>query len=144
MTYLLWVSSNPSTPIDPLEDSPGPDWLQVGRIDSARENDLRKAVQGALGIRSSSRRSATFYADIDESSLWLTPDKIGPRHPFGLVLRVPKDFRYLEVTGVARCTTVGRRPPESHPGSLVLSTPIGITVSAANGEPLFRSVRIAR
>ena len=142
MSYRLWTSSVAPRTLSPSETSPGEAWLEVGRVDATSEDQLRHAVQAAVGLRSTSRRRVEFYAQVDSGSQWLGPDGAPPAQPFYLALRIAHDSRYLIGTGPAITKSLARRPPEAHPGLIARPLVVGVALKAASAEPLFRKVQI--
>jgi hypothetical protein len=143
------ISTGGSTESVPDPGRPGGTWEDVGTIDSSREGDLWKVVQTYLGFRSTPRpRTLDFYLDGDPRSPWVQtnqqPRLSDTERGFWMAIDVYSDARqYLVSTRQAHVCHLKRRPPEPHPGLLVVPVLIGIRLRASD-HGMFRQVEVGQ
>lgn len=154
MSYRLWVSDAPTASRIVRDQKPDSDWIEIGEVESSREDAFRACVQQALGLkRGRPARSVDFYADLDANHPWTKqlvndhPDaprgfgvdaKTAPR--FRIAIQARHDGRVLFGTGEARLAVLQRRPPEQHPGQITETCIVGVKLRAAKDEPLLAVV----
>jgi hypothetical protein len=148
MTTELWFSYAAAQPGGDLADG----WEYGGELDSSRESDLWKVVQGVLGLRAASRaRAVGFYGDLDPDAA--VYQRFVAEHPqvsrgaglgdsklvFWLALRWtrPHGERTFFSTRTAQLAPLARRTPEVQPGSVKRLVPVPIRLRAdASGRLL--------
>jgi hypothetical protein len=149
MRVLVWVSDFAQPDMVKLDE---PEWRKIGTLDGHREVEVWKVVQGYLGLRAgTSRRSAEFYADVDQDNPWYQQlsDKYldvsrgtglgGAGDSFWLALELVDAHRLLISVRRATIGPMGRRPPEPHPGLLKPGVPVGFRLVAGD-RGIFNSV----
>lgn len=155
MRLPILVSENPEPDVTMTSGALSNTWAVVGTLDMARESAARKVIQGALGLRTASRRGFSFWADCDSDGPWVASVlKHAPPAVRGHGLGVLSDYgfwlaldlrryhsRYLLSCAPVKLQPSSLRPPEPHPGSLVRTTPLPIRLTPRNGQVL-RTVQV--
>jgi hypothetical protein len=100
-------------------DGPGAQWEQVGTIDTAQDDQVRKHIQGQIGLKASIPRIDGFYLHGSPTSPWVVRahQHAGDVGGFWIAIDPLGDgSQYLVSTAQASVGTPARRAPEPHPG----------------------------